>query len=85
MLRGSLLRQRSLAGFLEKGLLDSRQLRDRHDALVEEMLRRGYHHHSPLRDDFDPDQAPGDIDVTKSRAELYERCDDCRTRGSALA
>ena len=78
MFRGSLLKGKSVRGFLETGLLDSRKLARRHDALAKEMLRRGYRHASPLPRDFDPKAAPGVVDVEASVRELATRCDECR-------
>lgn len=80
MFRGSLLKGTSLRGFLEAGLLDSRRLARRHDELAAEMLRRGYHHSSPLVRDFDDVAAEGDIDVTVAMRELASRCVECRQR-----
>jgi cytosine/adenosine deaminase-related metal-dependent hydrolase len=78
MFRGSLLKGKSVRGFLETGLLDSRKLARRHDQLAKEMLRRGYRHASPLPRDFDPKAAPGSVDVVEALRELASRCDECR-------
>lgn len=78
MFRGSLLKGRSLQGFLATGLLDSRLLAHRHDRLAKEMLRRGYRHASPLPCDFDAKAAPGNVDRAAAQRELAARCDECR-------
>lgn len=78
MFRGSLLKGKSLQGFLTTGLLDSRALARRHDRLAKEMLRRGYRHASPLPRDFDATAAPGDIDDAAALEELAARCEACR-------
>ena len=83
MFRGSLLKGRSLQGFLETGLLDSRQLTRRHRDLVAEMTRRGYRHASPLPEDFDPMGAVSDVDPTAAAQELASRCDACRALQAA--
>lgn len=80
MLRGALLKGTSLAGFVDGGLVDSRQLLARHDALAREMASRGYRHASPMLDGFIADRAPGVVDVDRSMRELASRCDDCRAR-----
>ncbi len=67
---------KSVAGFLEKGLLDLSKLHSRHDELVAEMLRRGYHHHSPLG--HIPRHKGGKIDRRANARELARRCPDCR-------
>ncbi len=66
---------KSVAGFLEKGLLELHSLRRRHDQLVAEMLRRGYRHSSPLGPI--PRRTGGKIDRRANRLELARRCPDC--------
>jgi hypothetical protein len=83
MFRGSLLKGKSLGGFLEAGLLDSRQLSQRHDGLAAEMERRGYRHASPLLSDFDADGAAGDVNAATAMHELASRCESCRELQSA--
>jgi hypothetical protein len=83
MFRGSLLKGRGLRGFLESGLLDSRQLARRHDDLVAEMTRRGYRHASPLPEDFDALGAVSEVDPKAAARELASRCDACRALQSA--
>lgn len=78
MFRGSLLKGKSLGGFLAAGLLDSRQLAHRHEELVAEMEVRGYRHASPLPSDFDIDAAVSDVNVTAAMHELATRCESCR-------
>jgi hypothetical protein len=78
MFRGSLLKGKSLRGFLEAGLLDSRQLAHRHDELAAEMSYRGYRHASPLPSDFEVDAAASDMDRPGSMIELASRCESCR-------
>jgi Pyrimidine dimer DNA glycosylase len=78
MFRGSILKGKSLRGFLETGLLDSRQLAHRHDELAEEMGLRGYRHASPLPSDFNVDAAVGDVNLATSMQELASRCPSCR-------
>lgn len=53
MMVGSILRGKRMEGFYD-GLIDTRLIRIRHDALVVEMLRRGYRHASPLPEFVDP-------------------------------
>jgi Pyrimidine dimer DNA glycosylase len=77
MIRGSVRRGRTLTGFVQTGLVDSRQLVRRHDELATEMLRRGYRHESLLIADFDDTSAPGDVDVSASLRELAARCKEC--------
>jgi hypothetical protein len=78
MFRGSLLKGKSLGGFLEAGLLDSRQLKSRHDALAAEMVLRGYRHASPLPLDYETDAAVSEVDVAAAMREIASRCESCR-------
>ncbi len=67
---------KSVAGFLEKGLLELHSLRQRHDELVVEMRRRGYRHLSPLGPV--PHRKGGKIDRHANQQELTRRCPDCQ-------
>ncbi len=75
MVVASLRLGKSVAGFLEKGLLELHSLRQRHDELVAEMLRRGYRHNSPLGPV--PRRKGGKIDRRANRLELARRCPEC--------
>jgi len=80
MLVGSLVRGKSIKGFLDKGLLAPQEIFNRHAALVEEMVRRGYNHKSDLPE-MDLSIYPvGHVDIEKSYRELYGRCEKCRRR-----
>ena len=59
--------------------------KERHDALAEEMLRRGMNHKSPLIDlpDFKsmyPQHYHRTVEVPHNIKDLSERCPDCRER-----
>jgi Pyrimidine dimer DNA glycosylase len=75
MFVGTLNKGISVEGYLSRGLLEIHHLRDRHDELVAEMLRRGYEHHSELPA-FAVVEA-GHIDVEANLEELASRCPDC--------
>lgn len=78
MLVGSLNKQKSVAGFVAKGLIETASIHNRHKTLVAEMERRGYNHKSPL-----PSFAPvelGNVDTDKSLQDLTSRCETCRGR-----
>ncbi len=87
MLDGSLRRSRSIAGFLAKGLLEPSQLQSRHDALADEMVKRGMQHASPMdaepwRPEDYPDVCDQDqyVDDAVSLRELSRRCPSCGNR-----
>lgn len=82
MFAGTLRRGISVEGYLEKGLLEGASLRSRHNALVKEMLRRGYNHKSPL-DDY-PEETRGKVDRLQSFTDLMDRCPECRERAAAI-
>lgn len=87
MLCGTLLKGKSIQGYIDNGLVEPNRLEQRHFALVEEMRRRGYRHVSPidfeavmLRKSF-PDNV---VDVQKSINDLRQRCKDCSTKMGVL-
>lgn len=86
MLAGTLLRGRSVNGYLRKGLLEVMTLFERHDELVAEMLRRGYNHQSPMPEELREYLYPaGHVDRPNSLSELYHRCPRCRARIAKFA
>ena len=79
MLAGSMNKQHSLQGYLDKGLIDPMYVTPRHNALAKEMKERGYHHGSPIglviiRADY----MRRFVDVQESIKELKQRCSRCR-------
>lgn len=87
MLAGTILRRRSIDGFIAKGLLEPASLARRHEALAEEMGARGFRHASPLEVpdmDYLGERVCGArVDSAKSERDLAERCDTCRDSFSA--
>lgn len=74
-LYGSLIRGKSIFGYLENGLLEPQNMNQRHDDLVIEMKRRGYNHQSPLNVlYFVP---VGYVNRDKSVSDLMNRCNQC--------
>ncbi len=78
MLVGSLNKGKSVKGFVDDGLIEVQSVRDRHEQLAVEMLRRGYNHKSPLPE-FDSFIA-GSVNVSDNIEELKRRCSDCKER-----
>ena len=77
---GTILHNKPLSGtkYITTGLVEVHNIRARHDALVCEMLRRGYRHMSPL-----PDVklwTEGHVDSEENLKELSRRCPECRKR-----
>ena len=75
---GILRKGHSVEGY--RGLINPNMILARHEALVREMLARGYNHWSPLHSlpELLPDL--GRVDPAKSRRELFQRCAQCRAR-----
>lgn len=65
-------------GHAEKGQVDTSEIENRHEELVEEMKRRGFNHDSSM--EYDDELSAGEIDVSSNIEELAERCGDCRKR-----
>ena len=85
MFVGSMKKQLSMTGYLDNNLLEPLTLLTRHDALVAEMLRRGYNHYSPLEFSEDTISYLGNdiyrrINRTSAGVDLLSRCPLCRER-----
>jgi hypothetical protein len=82
MLAGTLARGRSIAGYMERDLLEPSSLVDRHRALAREMAARGFRHRSPLEtadDRYLPEAARIQrVDARAAADELARRCPACR-------
>lgn len=77
---GSISKGKNVSGYMINGLLDPNTLKYRHDYLVKEMLRRGFHHNSDM---IEVDYSHLDLslvtgDAGKSLDELLSRCKKCR-------
>lgn len=82
----------AVAGHVENGQFDLSTARDRHEELVEEMLRRDMNHNSPFPEETDwmiktmsvykelGAEVSEGIDPLKNIVDLLERCEDCRER-----
>ena len=73
---GSILKNKSLEGHLEKGQIEIHNIIPRHKELVKEMKSRGYNHKSPLKK-FKVIKA-GKVNITLNYKELAKRCKECR-------
>ena len=76
MFAGSIRKRIQIRGYIKKGLVETGNIRKRHDELAREMEERGYAHNSPLPDfSCEPE---GHVDVEENLEELKSRCLDCR-------
>jgi hypothetical protein len=76
MLVGTLLRKKSVEGFVAKSLIEVHSIRERHAMLVREMQRRGMNHKSPLPR-FRARKL-GRVDPAANLIELARRCQACK-------
>lgn len=78
MFVGAILKGTSLRGYIDKGLVETDKIKQRHDDLAKEMIRRGYKHCSPI-EQVDC-KAEGQINTAKAAEELLNRCPECAKR-----
>lgn len=81
---GSINKGISIAGYIEKKIVQVKSIKQRHNDLVAEMLNRGYNHNSPLPK-FSISKLPLKtkqcrVDKNQSFKELLARCNNCRMR-----
>jgi hypothetical protein len=77
-LAGIIIHGMPLSGtkYISNGLVEVHNIRNRHDALAKEMVRRGYNHKSPLPE-FNS-WVEGHVNVSDNLKELSRRCPECR-------
>lgn len=76
MLVGAINKNKSLKGFIEKGLVETHNIEVRHEELVEEMRKRNYRHNSPLPKFTTTTK--GFVNKEENKKELARRCEKCR-------
>ena len=76
MFVGTIAKGKSLEGYYRDGLLNSGQIKERHDQLAAEMIRRGMNHESELAQPLVTPRIT--VDLGSARRELARRCPDCR-------
>ena len=78
MFAGSLNKGKNLRGFIDRGLFEPAGLRQRHDVLATELLRRGCKHNSVLPPFEIPEFRFVAIDIAGNLKDLHARCWKCR-------
>jgi len=70
---------KKLDSYICSGLVEIHSIKYRHDGLAKEMVKRGYHHNSPI---IDSSSLPisGSVDSQKSYEELQFRCTECKKK-----
>jgi hypothetical protein len=76
MFAGSIKKGIKIKGYVDNGLIETHNLKSRHDLLAEEMVKRGYNHFTPLH--FISENVIGKIDSEANIKDLYNRCEECR-------
>jgi len=76
--RGSIIKNKSIKGYIEKGFVEVHNLRKRHNKLAEEIINRGMNHKS----EFEKCKhwEAGIIDIQENLKELKKRCGACNYR-----
>jgi hypothetical protein len=80
MLVWNLDRHHSVKGYLDKGLLETHNLYNRHEELAQELRRRGYRHNSALGAKWKLAKKAGSVDKAKSLEDLVRRWAKCKER-----
>jgi hypothetical protein len=77
MFAGTINKGKSIAGYLRNGLVEVHRLREYHDAVVEELTKRGrWNHKTPLP--AFKEEVLGKVDAEANLKELARRCERCR-------
>lgn len=76
MFVGTIIKGKSISGYVKKNLVEVHNIKKRHIELSEEMVRRGFNHKSELPK-FKSFRS-GQVFVVKSERELKNRCKDCK-------
>jgi len=75
---GCIKKGTSLKGYIEKGLVEVHNIKKRHDELVQEMIKRGFNHKTPIDEINLP--VVGYVNSEQNINELHRRCEKCRER-----
>ena len=81
MFKGCWEKGKSVSGYIEKGLVEMTEVKNRHDELVIEMSRRSYNHKSPMEIFLrNVSFYDGQVDEKANLIELAKRCPECKKR-----
>jgi hypothetical protein len=77
-----IMKGKKVEGYIKNNLLEPESLKKRHEELVQEMIRRGYNHQSPLPnfslENFEFRKAK--INREKAFRDLINRCPECSAK-----
>lgn len=86
-LMGTLKKKMRIDGYIRNNCIEISSIVSRHDALVDEMVKRGYNHKSPIETEEQKEdivsylssEARGfKVDKESSQVEIFRRCESCR-------
>lgn len=80
MLAGCLKEGKNLKGYIDNGLVELHNLKERHEELALEMSSRGYNHKSPFSSEYTSNKELGKVDRERSFRDLIFRCPECKNR-----
>jgi hypothetical protein len=75
MIAGSIMRGKSIKGYILNGLIETSRIQERHDYIADARVGRGYNHQSPL--EYVDQLNQGWLDRDKNSGDLFERCHLC--------
>lgn len=78
MFVGTILKKKSLKGYLRDGFVQIHSIVERHEELVKEMKKRGFNHQSALPDFQSWEE--GKVNIEFNLNDLSTRCCECRER-----
>ena len=84
MIVGSIIKQKSLDGYIRENCIEPLSIKSRHEELKNEMILRGYKHNSSLPE-FNLNYLTNEvrnykINKNKSLNDLISRCPECNKR-----
>jgi len=85
MFLGTIKKRKKVTGYLNNNLFEPELLKERHDELANEMVRRGYTHNTPIGihefknslNNLNKKERQVRVNVFKSYEELLSRCKSC--------
>jgi len=75
---GTILKGKTITGYINNGLLEPGKVKSRHKELVKEMNFRGYNHISELQSFSSEGLPEGKINILENVELLRERCPECK-------
>jgi hypothetical protein len=75
MFAGTINKNKSIKGYIDKGLVEVHNIKKRHDTIAEEMGKRGMKHKSKLP--RYPVKRIGTVNIKENEKDLFKRCKKC--------